>query len=249
MEFESAKEQIRNLIQNDELNARNDKLLLSLVLGNEEAAKAVYRDTCGQSGFPSRYKIVTALTGICKGEDIANEEIQFLVHRLAFRDCTTEEERIFREWLLTETDHMPELFPMEIKVQGFFSRQQYRTIAYMSKVSEFPARLCVYGLKKGYIELFKDTLQPMLKELGIEYTRSFIDQLLIRYDMADADFMAMASVIYAGPAKQALETKLYREYIDAWIKTDRESFFTKLCSILGDDWRKKVLKKFEKDGL
>ena len=107
------------------LNARNDKIFTSLVLDNEAAAKEVYHSTYGKSGFPTRYKIVTTLTGVCRGEDIAKEEIKDLVQRLTFRDCSPDLENEFRNWLLEENDVMPLSLPMEKKVQGFFSRQQY----------------------------------------------------------------------------------------------------------------------------
>lgn len=249
MEYECIKNKITELIRNDVLNARNDKIFTSLVLGNEAAAKEVYRSTYGKSGFPTRYKIVTTLTGVCRGEDIAKEEIKDLVQRLTFRDCSPDLENEFRNWLLEEYDVMPLSLPMEKKVQGFFSRQQYRTICYISKVSQFPARICVYGMIRGYIELFKNTLQNILAEFGIDYARTFIDQLVKRYGVADADVMAMVSVIYTGSARTKLETQLYREYIEEWRSSNRDYFISEITSVLGGDWRKKVLKKFEKDGI
>lgn len=100
MEHESIKDKITELIRNDVLNARNDKIFTSLVLDNEAAAKEVYHSTYGKSGFPTRYKIVTTLTGVCRGEDIAKEEIKDLVQRLTFRDCSPDLENEFRNWLL-----------------------------------------------------------------------------------------------------------------------------------------------------
>ena len=79
MEHESIKDKITELIRNDVLNARNDKIFTSLVLDNEAAAKEVYHSTYGKSGFPTRYKIVTTLTGVFRGEDIAKEEIKDLM--------------------------------------------------------------------------------------------------------------------------------------------------------------------------
>lgn len=249
MEFGCVKEQITEFIKNDVLGARNEKIFTSLVLNNEAIAKEVYRDTYGQPGYPSRYKIITVLTNVCRGEDIAREEVNELVHRLSFRDCSPESAREFTGWLVVEHGDMPSSFPMEKKVQGFFSRQQYRTICYISKVSQFSARLCVYGMVKGYIELFKDTLQNIITEFGVDYARNFIDQSAARYDVADSYLMAMVSVIYAGPAKTKLETQLYREYIDKWSNSNRDYFMTEIGTVLGVDWHKKVLRKFEKDGI
>lgn len=250
MDFELAKAEILELIQKDGLTAPDEKVFTSLVLENEDAAKEVYRSTGGKPGHPLRYKIVTALTNVCRGEDIAREESLALVNRRKFRDCTTEEETAFRAWLLCQTDEKPASMPMEVYVAGFFSRPQYRTICYISKVSEFPARLCVYGMARGYIELFKDTLQQILAEFGIDYARNFINQLVCRYQVPESDLMVMASVIYAGPAKQKLEVQLYREYIDGWVNRDRAGFLASLSATLGGkDWHGKVLKKFEKEGL
>lgn len=249
MEYETAKEKITELIKNDVLSARNEKIFIPLVLENEEAAKEVYRITHGMAGFPTRYKIVTTLTGECRGEDIAKEEAEFLVNRLTFRDCSREDERAFRIWLLGETDVMPEVFPMEKKVACFFSRPEYRTICYISKVCEFPARLCVYGMVKGYIELFKSTLQHIITEFGIDYARDFIERLVNRYEVSEAYVMAMVAAIYAGPANQKLESQLYREYIAGWVDTDREHFLSIPSSTLNDDCRKKVFRKLEKEGI
>ena len=115
--------------------------------------------------------------------------------------------------------------------------------------SQFPARICVYGMIRGYIELFKNTLQNILAEFGIDYARTFIDQLVKRYGVADADVMAMVSVIYTGSARTKLETQLYREYIEEWRSSNRDYFISEITSVLVGDWRKKVLKKFEKDGI
>lgn len=249
MDFESAQGKITELIRNDVLSARDEKIFLSLVLENEMAAKDVYHATSGKSGFPSRYKIVTALTSVCKGNEIAREEARSLVQRLTFRDCSYDVECGFKSWLLGESDDMPLSLPMEKNVAGFFVRAQYRTICYISKVSEFPARLCVYGMMKGYIELFKNTLQHIVTEFGIDYARNFINQLVERYNVPDANLMAMVSVIYAGPAKQKAETQLYREYIEGWVNENKDNFLAEISSVLGGDWHKKVLKKLEKDGI
>lgn len=249
MEYEIAKEKIIEFIRNDVLSARDEKIFASLVLDNETVAKEVYRATYGKAGYPTRYKIVTTLTGVCRGEDIAKEEIKALVQRLTFRDCSAELEFAFRNWLHGESDVMPLSLPMEKRVMGFFTRQQYKTICCISKVSQFSARICVYGMVKGYMELFKDTLQNIITEFGIDYAREFIDQLVKCYNVSDAHLMAMISAIYAGPSKTKLETMLYREYIEEWRNSNRDYLIAEISSVLGNDWRKKVLKKFEKDGI
>ena len=70
-----------------------------------------------------------------------------------------------------------------------------------------------------------------------------------RYGVADADVMAMVSVIYTGSARTKLEIQLYREYIEEWRSSNRDYFISEITSVLVGDWRKKVLKKFEKDGI
>lgn len=61
--------------------------------------------------------------------------------------------------------------------------------------------------------------------------------------------MAMVSVIYTGSARTKLKTQLYREYIEEWRSSNRDYFISEITSVLVGDWRKKVLKKFEKDGI
>ena len=61
--------------------------------------------------------------------------------------------------------------------------------------------------------------------------------------------MAMLAAIYAGPANQKLESRLYREFIAGWVDADREHFLSILSSTLNDDCRKKVFRKFEKEGI
>ncbi|MBE5875365.1 MAG: hypothetical protein E7290_00600 [Lachnospiraceae bacterium] len=249
IEYEIAKEKIVEFIRKDVLSARDEKCFASLVLDNEDVAKEVYHATYDKAGYPIRYKIVTTLTGDSRGEDIAKEEIKVLVQRLTFRDCSPELECAFRNWLLCESDVMPLELPTEKKVMGFFTRQQYQTICCMTKVSQFSARICVYGMVKGYMELFKDTLQNIIIEFGIDYAREFINQLVKCYNVADAYLMAMVAAIYAGPAKSKLEITLYREYIEKWRDSNRDYFIAEISSVLGNDWRKKVLKKFEKEGI
>lgn len=47
-----------------------------------------------------------------------------------------------------------------------------------------------------------------------------------RYGVADADVMAMVSVIYTGSARTKLETQLYREYIEEWRSSNRDYFIS-----------------------
>lgn len=98
---------------------------------------------------------------------------------------------------------------------------------------------------------FNDEVKNMLELWGMEYTRKFLDDMVDRYQVDEAEVMEMYSVGYVLQWRTKQETQLYESYINDWIKNDWEKYLDVMTKMKnrGGDLGKKAYKKIIKPQL
>ena len=154
---------------------------------------------------------------------------------------TKKDEQALRMWLSGESDVMPDMMPDNRYVVFFGNAELF---CYMSKVCEFTARLCVYGILKGYVDLFREPVKEIMRNRGLDGAKDFLDNLIERYSVSKKDVMQMYSAVFVAPAKTKEEKIFYAEYVEQWMESSKEEYIEVIAE-MGKDWHKKILKKLE----
>ncbi|MBD5537484.1 MAG: hypothetical protein HDQ99_17855 [Lachnospiraceae bacterium] len=213
-----------------------------LVLEYEEIAKKVYRETVW-----SRNHILMFLNEEGKGADIAKEEARRLAYSYELKNCDAAETQAFQAWLAGDTDEMPETMPVSQKIGLFNVRIQNMKLCYMSKVSPFTERLCAYAVKKGYVDIWKAPVAEMLSCIGVDYTRSFQDNMVAKYQIKEKELMKMYSAVFVC-RKTKIEKEFYLGFMQEWIKNEKEVYLTAIEK-MGREYQRKILTALQKEGL
>lgn len=242
MDMEIKKEMMTYVDRGWGLDRKSEKRFKELVLKHEEIAKEVYRNTSHQPGNNVRKMILMFLNNENRGADLAKEEAHRLAYAMEVVDCSKEEEEAFKLWLSGESDSMPDKLPRNKYVVFIGNYVDSEQLCYMSKVSEFTARCLVYGLHRGYVDLFRESVKEMMRNLGVQHTRNFLDAMFERYKISQKDVMQMYSAIFAGGAKTKEEKAFYTEYVEKWLATSKEEYLAAISEI-SKDCRNKIMKK------
>lgn len=116
-------------------------------------------------------------------------------------------------------------------------------MAYMSTVSDYPAKACVYDLEIGSVDVFKCLISEMLDALGEEYTKKFMDKLKNKYKVKEEDFMLMFSAIYCIRDRTKKEKEFYGKHVENWLENDREKFEKTIWTVADQDLGRLIIKK------
>ncbi len=156
-----------------------------------------------------------------------------------------------KNWLACKTDEMPTEWPKAENPLGYDDRLEARLVCWMSKFNEHMARSLVYAIMAGYPSYFREPVKNMLELWGMEYTRKFLDDMVDRYQVDEAEVMEMYSVGYVLQWRTKQETQLYESYINDWIKNDWEKYLDVMTKMKnrGGDLGKKAYKKIIKPQL
>lgn len=176
-------------------------------------------------------------------ESIAKE----LAYSYSVKDCSAEEEAAFRAWLAGDTDEIPAKMPTNKYVAFSFHKMTNQKLCYLSQYSCFPERLCAYAIISGQITTLKYLVEEMLHSLGVDYTYSFMDNMIARYGLKKRRVMTMYSVVYVG-RKTKLEREFYFSHIQAWMENDKEEYLDAVSKMHGE-WKRKTLAALRKAGL
>ena len=224
------------------LTGKEQKILESLITENEDIAKNIYRTV----NYRSKAFILIYLIKKGGGDDIAQERARELAYEWELKNCTEKAEIEFKSWLSGENDNMPETMPIS-KYVVFFPHYENLELCYLSMVSVFAERVCVYGMRKGYVDLVKEPVKEMMSEIGTYYADYFLKHTIIKYNISNKDVMQMYSVIYS-IRKTKQENEFYLTFIQEWIKNSKDEYI-KAINDISKDAGKKVLKKLEKENL
>lgn len=224
------------------LSDKEEQDLKNLVIENEGISKDIYRTI----NYSSKSYILIYLNSEGKGDDIAKERAKELANEWELKGCLEQEEKEFKSWLAGENDNMPEVMPQS-KYIVFFQYLQNLELCYLSEVSTFTERVCVYGMKKGYVDIVKEPVKEMMSRIGVHYAHYFLKNTIIKYNLSNEDVMQMYSAIYSS-RKTKLEAEFYLSYIQEWIENDKDEYMNAINNI-SSDMRRKILKKLEKEHL
>lgn len=235
-------ETMLSLLHLEVLGKKEERELKALVLDHVEIAEALYHKT----SLAKKDWILIFLTSEGKGIELAKEEVKRWAYAFDVINCTNEEELKFKQWLSGDSDVLPVIMPMErYRGIGFPTRANMK-LCYLSKVSTFTERVCVYSIYIGNVDLIKGILEEMIIQIGIDDTKTFIKHMVETYHISMEAYMQMLSSIYAVSRKKVTQSFL-SEYIEDWIKNYKEEYS---CAInkLSYDMRKKLLIKIQKNG-
>lgn len=233
-------EMMLSLLSHEVLGKKEERELKSLVLEHTEIAEALYHKT----SLAKKDWILIFLTSERKGVALAKEEVKRWAYAFDVINCTKEEELLFKQWLSGDSDVLPAVMPMErYRGIGFPVRANIK-LCYLSSVSIFTERVCVYAIHIGNVDLVKGILDEMISQIGIDDTKTFLQHMVKTYFISMEAYMQMISSIYAISRKKATKTFL-SEFIKGWIQDYKEQYD---CAInkLSTDMRQRVLRKMEK---
>lgn len=232
------RENIISYIKMPVLSKKEELALKKLVIENEDIAKDIYRTI----NHINKEFILVYLILEGRGDDIARESARERAYKWGVKNCTEQEEKEFKSWLAGEHDNIPEVMPTN-KYIRYLNYHESVELCYLSKVSTFTERLCVYGMRIGYIDIVKEPVKEMMKCISVDYARSFLENTILKYNLSNEDVMQMYSSIYS-IRKTKLEAEFYLSYIQEWLKNDRNEYM-KAVNNISADMRRKILKKLE----
>lgn len=96
----------------------------------------------------------------------------------------------------------------------------------------------------GTFTLGEWLVEQMLHCMGVDYTHSFMNNMVARYRISNSNIMRMYSAVYVG-RKTKLEREFYFGYIQAWVKDDKDEYLAAVGK-MGGEWRRKVLAALRK---
>lgn len=179
--------------------------------------------------------------------DTAETVARELAYSYEIKDCDAEEEAAFKAWLAGDTDEMPKEIPTNKYVAFSFVYETNRKLCYLSQYHCFPERLCAYAVRSGQVTTLKYIVEHMLHSLSVDYTHSFMDNMIARYQLSKRRVMTMYSAVYVG-RKTKLEKEFYLGHIQAWMENDRDEYLSAVENMHGE-WRRKTLAALKKAGL
>lgn len=229
-------EAMLSLLNLEVLGKKEERELKALVLEHTEIAEALYHKT----NLAKRDWILIFLTSEGKGIVLAKEEIKRWAYAFDVINCTKEEELLFKQWLSGDSDVLPPVMPMErYRGIGFPVRANIK-LCYLSRVSTFTERVCVYAIHIGNVDLMKGIFDEMISQIGIDDIKTFLQHMVETYHISMEAYMQMISSMYVVSRKKVTQTFL-SEYIQEWIKNYKEQY---ICAInkLSYDMRKKILR-------
>lgn len=218
------------------LGKKEERELKALVLEHTEIAEALYHKT----SLAKKDWILIFLTSEGKGTALAKEEIKRWAYAFDVMNCTKEDELMFKQWLSGDSDVLPPVMPMErYRGMGFPVRANIK-LCYLSRVSTFTERVCVYAIHIGNVNLMKGILDEMISNIGIDDTKTFLQHMVETYHISMEAYMQMISSIYAISRKKATKTFL-SEFVKGWIQDHKEQYD---CAInkLSYDMRQRVFR-------
>ena len=176
--------------------------------------------------------------------DTAESVAKELAYSYSLKDCDAEDAVAFRAWLAGDTDEMPETMPTSKYVAYCFVTETNQRLCQLSQFSPFPERLCAYAVIDGQVTTVKYLVEHMLHSMGVDYTHSFMNNMIARYQLSRKKIMRMYSAVYVG-RKTKLEREFYFGYIRTWIENDKDEYLGTIESMSGE-WRRKILAALRK---
>ena len=176
--------------------------------------------------------------------DTAESMAKELAYSYSLKDCDAEEAVAFRAWLAGDTDEMPKTMPRSKYVAYCLVNETNRKPCQLSQFSPFPERLCAYAVIDGQVTTVKFLVEHMLHSTGVDYTHSFMNNMITRYQLSQKRIMRMYSAVYVG-RKTKLEREFYFRYIQAWVENNKDEYLATIESMSGE-WRRKILAALRK---
>lgn len=176
--------------------------------------------------------------------DTAESVAKELAYSYSLKDCDAEEALAFRTWLAGDTDEMPETMPKSKYVAYCFVNKTNQILCQLSQFSTFPERLCAYAVIDGQVTTVKFLVENMLQCMGVDYTHSFMNNMIDRYQLSRKKIMRMYSAVYVG-RKTKLEREFYFGYIQAWVENNKDEYLDTIGGMSGE-WRRKILAALRK---
>lgn len=239
-EDKEAREQIELYIHRvgHGMNARDEKHFESIIISHEDIAIDIYKTT----NMVTKNHILILLNKNDQGKKLADIRCKKWAEAIEFKGDSSDVKSL-KSWLSCESDNQPLNMPRSTQILWF----EYTTnleLCYLSKVTEFTARLAVYGFYQGYVDIVREPIKQMMNNISYDYAKDYLQALLKNYEIPKRDVILMFSVIYAGPHKSKGEEQLYKEYVQGFIDKDEKAYFEAIETI-DPNHQKSIYKKLK----
>lgn len=227
-------EELCRLAKQDVLTKKEEARMNELVTEHEDCAREIYM----KLPLVQRARISSILYIQKKGRDLAEIEARQFVDEQELIDCTDEHATNFRRWLTGELETFTEPFPAD-RCISTLDKKTSSNLCFMSNVHTLPERLWVYGASKGYIDIAREPVKEMIRELGSEYAQEFLKRIQENYPVSEEKQMQIIALIYIAPHKLKKEIELYGAMLQDWIKQKPKEFWHAIAQ-LDQDKQKKI---------